>query len=336
MKPLNIGIVGCGRIAAAHLQAIEALPHLRLAAVSDSNSTAAQQLAAHATHDRPRIFACHEDMADAIQLDAVIICTPPITHPSLATDLLRCGVHVLCEKPLAVSVVEAREMYAVANEQQKILMMASKFRFAHDILEARRMIEAGTIGSPVYCRLGFCAPVNMTGRWNAEPALSGGGVLMDNGPHAADIMRFLFGPIRNVQARHGQRIQPLAVEDTTHLCFETNSGVLGHVDLSWSIAAPSDDYLQISGTQGAIAVGWQRSQWRSNHEREWRTFGGGYDKQQAFVAQFDQFAACIRGEDAVPVSPEAAMASVEVVVAAYQSAEQKQWMAVERSVAVVR
>lgn len=329
MKPLSIAIVGCGRIAETHLQAINDLPHLQLAALCDSDSAAAQRLAKQAATSI-HICSHHKAMADTVKPDAAIICTPPSTHPEVAIDLIEAGVDILCEKPLAISVEAARAMNAAAARHGKILMMASKFRFVEDIIAARQMIARGEIGEPVQCRLSFCSPVVMNGRWNANAELSGGGVLMDNGPHAADIIRFLFGPITQVQARHGRQIQNIAVEDSTQICFETAGGVLGSIDLSWSVASPTDFYLQISGTNGVIAVGWQHSQWRGNGAREWQPLGNGYSKQQAFAAQLNHFSACVRGESTPQVAPEATLACVEAVCLAYQAAAQRKWMSIKQ------
>jgi predicted dehydrogenase len=287
----------------------------------DSNFAAAQRLAVNAQPGL-ELFADHKFMAEALALDAVILCTPPATHPAIAIDLLQSGIHVLCEKPLAISTAAASEMFAVATRHDRVLTMASKFRFAADLVAARALIENGHIGDPVYFHLSFCSPVSMTGRWNADPLLSGGGVLMDNGPHAADIVRFLLGPVTAVQARRGRQVQSLAVEDNTQLMLETAGGAAGNVQLSWSCAAATDIFLHVSGTLGTIAAGWQASCWRRDDEREWRVFGNGYDKPQAFTAQLEHFAACVRGTAAPQVCPEAALASVEVVAAAYQSAGQ--------------
>jgi len=335
MKPLNIAIVGCGRIAEAHLQAINALPHLKLTALCDANFAAAQKLAALSATDGVELFADHRFMAEAVHLDGVIVCTPPATHPAIAIDLMERGAHVLSEKPLAIALPIARDMFAAASRYDRILTMASKFRYVDDVVAARELIRSGAIGEPVQCNVNFCSPVAMAGRWNADRALSGGGVLMDNGPHAADIMRFLFGPIISVLARHGRDVQELPVEETTQLSLETASGVLGTIDLSWSCAAATDYYLQVSGTQGVLAVGWSHSRWRRNGERDWRVLGNGYDKGRAFIAQLEQFAACLRGEALPSVSPQAALATVEVIARAYQSADQGAWLPIGQTRALI-
>jgi predicted dehydrogenase len=168
----------------------------------------------------------------------------------------------------------------------------------------------------------------MKGRWNADPAVSGGGVLIDNGTHSVDLMRYFLGPLADVQAVEGKRVQQLPVEDTVRIYVRSAGGVLGSIDLSWSINKEQDAYLTIHGSTGTLVVGWKESKYRLHSDSAWVVFGKGYDKVQAFRSQLVNFARAIRGEEQLLITSEDALASVEVVKAAYRSMRSPHWTAV--------
>ena len=138
----------------------------------------------------------------------------------------------------------------------------------------------------------------MAGRWNAEPEISGGGVLIDNGTHSVDIARFFLGRISEVHAVEGRRVQGLDVEDTAQMFLRTEQDVLGTVDLSWSIDKSVDYFVRICCSEGTIEVGWQVSRYRKAGAKEWTVFGPGYDKVAAMRAEVLNFARALGGREA--------------------------------------
>src|SRR5206468_10874956 len=134
---------------------------------------------------------------------AVIICAPPNLHHAITRHFLERGIHVLCEKPLTIASAEAIDLVKLASEKDLLLMMASKFRYVDDIIKAKAIIESGILGRIILYENSFCSKISMQDRWNADRGISGGGVLIDNGSHSADIARYLLGPIVDVQAQNG-------------------------------------------------------------------------------------------------------------------------------------
>jgi predicted dehydrogenase len=165
----------------------------------------------------------------------------------------------------------------------------------------------------------------MSQRWNSRPEVSGGGVLIDNGTHSVDITRYFLGPLTDITVVEGKRVQGLEVEDTARIFVRNNSGVLGSIDLSWTINKELSTYLNIYGSEGTICVGWKESKCRRLDDAEWTVFGKGYDKVQAFRSQIDNFARAIRGEESLVITADDAVASVEVIHAAYQALNSPQW-----------
>jgi predicted dehydrogenase len=325
---IHFGLVGAGRIAQAYAQALESIPSTQLVAVADIRTEAAQALA-EGMHCRS--FDSFQAMAEAVPLDAVLICTPPVMHPEISIYFLERKVAVMCEKPLCIDIPSAKRMLAAAEKAGVLLTMASKFRYVEDVIRAKSIVESGLLGEIVQYENVFASRVDMSSRWNTDPASSGGGVLIDNGTHSVDIMRYLVGPIAEVNVVEAKRSQGLPVEETVTLLARTVSGVVGFIDLSWSISKEIDSYISIHGTHGTISVGWKESRYRHNSSRDWQVFGKGYDKVQAFRSQIENFANAIRGEEELLLKPDSALASVEVIEAAYQALRQRNWVPIAQA-----
>jgi predicted dehydrogenase len=322
---LKFGLVGAGGIAQSYAQAFDQCPGAKLVAVADVRPEAAKAMG--------EAFGCpsfesHEVMAKALKLDGAIVCTPPISHPEICVYFLEKKVPVLCEKPLSIDSASARRMIETAKKAGVKFTMASKFRYAEDVVKAKGIVMSGILGDIVLFENAFTSRVDMANRWNSRADISGGGVLIDNGTHSVDIMRYFLGPVSQVHVVEGKRNQGLDVEETVRIFVRANSGVLGNIDLSWSINKELDSYINIYGTHGTVSVGWRESKYRQTSGRDWVVFGKGYNKVQAFASQINNFAGAIRGEEALLITAEDALASVEVIEAAYADLRRSHWVPV--------
>jgi predicted dehydrogenase len=322
---LRFGLVGAGVIAQSHVAALRALSDVEVVGVADVREHAARALAEECGCPA---YADHTALARATELDAVLVCTPPVFHPALTIELLERGIGVLCEKPLAIDSGSAEAMCEASRRSGALFTMASKFRYVEDVVRARSLVASGVVGDVVLFENAFTGRVDMEQRWNGDASISGGGVLIDNGTHAVDLLRYFLGPIDEVQAVEGKRLQNLPVEDTAQLFVRSRDGVMGTIDLSWSIDKRLDDFLRIHGSEGTLRVGWQGSYY-ARHGSPWVRFGDGYDKLQAFIGQLRNFTAALRGEEALRVSAEDGLASVRVIEAAYRSLETSRFVPVE-------
>lgn len=323
---IRFGIVGCGRIAQSHLQALAGLPDAKLTVAVENRQAAGEAVAAE--------FQCkwtadYKDPSILDKIDAVIIAAPPNLHNDIVRYFLERKIHVLCEKPLTIATTDARDLVGLAKERGRVLMMASKFRYVDDLIKAKAIIESGILGKVILYENIFCSKVAMADRWNAKKDVAGGGVLIDNGSHSADIARYLLGPIAQVQATTALGTQGLAVEETVRVQFQTQTGVLGSFDLSWSVTKESKNYVQVFGSEGTLQVGWKGSRYSQSGSSTWVPFGTGYDKVKSFANQHANFMAVIKGLDKPLITPEDSLASVQVVEAAYRSIQQRNWQAVD-------
>lgn len=323
---LTFGLIGAGGIAQAYLQAFNDYEHVDLVAIADTRIEAANAMAESAS---ATAYDSYLSLSECTDVDAVIICTPPTTHFDIATHFLKKGVHVLCEKPFTVDAQSAREMVHIAEENGVLLTMCSKFRYVEDVIKARSIVSSGLLGDLILFENAFTARVDMTQRWNSDPAISGGGVIMDNGTHSVDIMRYFLGPLSQVQSIESARVQATDVEDTALIFAKNKDGVMGTIDLSWSINKELDNYISIYGSAGTIHVGWKESKYRQSSSADWIVFGNGYNKVQAFRSQVENFANAINGKEALLISAEDAIASVDVISACYDSMSKNDWVKIE-------
>ncbi|MDX2240341.1 MAG: Gfo/Idh/MocA family oxidoreductase [Leptolyngbyaceae cyanobacterium bins.302] len=321
-EKVRFGLVGAGGIAQAYAQAFESCNTAQLVAVADVRPSAAKAMAERM---KCQSFDSYQAMAENVELDAVIVSTPPTSHPEISIYFLERNVHVLCEKPLSIDTISARNMQAAAEKSGVILTMGSKFRYAQDVVKAKSIVASGILGEIVLFENAFTARVDMSTRWNSDAAISGGGVLIDNGTHSVDIMRYFLGPLAEVQVVEGKRIQGLSVEDTVRIFVKSMGGVVGNIDLSWSINKEIDWFIRIYGSQGTISVGWKESKYRQSSSQDWVVFGKGYNKVQSFQSQIENFSKAIRKEEALLITAEDAIASVDVIEAAYAALNQSRW-----------
>ena len=330
MDATKFAIVGAGAISQGYAQAFQACSLCDVVGVADLRPDTAASLAEVL---KCRHFESYHDLTDECGVDAVLICTPPASHPEICLYFIERGVHVLCEKPFAISVDEAEKVVDAAREKGVRLTMASKFRYVDDVIKAKQIVDSGILGDIVLFENAFTARVDMSQRWNSNPAISGGGVLIDNGTHSFDIARYFLGPLAEVHVMEGRRLQNLEVEETVRVFVRSAKGVIGNIDLSWSINKELDRYISIYGTRGTVWVAWKESKYRQSSSSDWVSFGSGYDKIGAFVNQINNFSGAIRGKEALLINATDAVASVEVVEAAYESLRQNYWTAVRNGAA---
>lgn len=331
MSKLRFALIGTGGIAQTYAQAFQESNCCDLVGVADINKNSADSFA------EPFGAVSFEDYKEleSVDFDAVIVSTPPNTHPEIAMHFMRLGKHVLCEKPLCLSVAEARAMLDCAEETGVTFTMASKFRYVQDAIQAKSLLASGVLGEIVQFENAFTAKVDMSSRWNSVSEVSGGGVLMDNGTHSVDIIRYFLGPITEVLALETSGTQNLQVDENVKLLAKTRAGVAASVDLTWGINKELPNFISIYGTNGTLHIGWGESKYKLNSSPDWTVFGSGYNKVQAFKSKLENFRNSILEGEELLITPSDALASVEVIEAAYKSLNQNLWQPVVEKTEVV-
>ncbi len=318
IKKIRIGIVGCGQMGRWHFDAYRKNSQAELVAFADTNLESAERLAAESTG---KAYASTKDMIANERLDGVSVCTVPSTHRDIVFDLLDAGIHVLCEKPLAISVDQAKDMTAKATEKNLLLLTAFKFRYFEEVQKVKEIIGSGGLGKIANFRLMFGGYIDMAGTWFAQKRLSGGGILMDNGPHAIDLIRYLFGEITAVSAAVSN-LQDIPVEDTGRLNVTLASGVTGAADVSWSLPIPAKTYLEIYGENGVALLDFEGISYKFKTWSEWKRIPNSLNVKGAFARQMDHFVDSIVTKSPSVVCNADGEKSQIVIEAAYASVEQ--------------
>ena len=208
-------------------------------------------------------FATHD--ADALinqaEIDAVAIHTPPHMHLELCRAAFAAGKHVLCDKPFATNVADARVLAAAAEASDRTAMINYEFRFAPLRLQVASLLAEGAIGDVrhVSMDLQTTNPLLQMGRpWRLDPSL-GGGLLNELGSHAIDRLRQWFGALETVSARLGSfpppELEPgLTSEDHISASFTFASGGIATLSLSWVSNPPLGLRMVITGSEGVIVA----------------------------------------------------------------------------------
>lgn len=260
---LKIGVIGCGKITQVrHAPEYAENSECTLMAWYDAIPERAQAMA--------RLYGgkvCESiDELLALQLDAVSICVANRDHASVTIRALEAGCHVLCEKPMAVTMEECESMLAAAKKAGKQLMIGHNQRFNKSHMEARRMLQSGELGKPIGFRTSFAHPgpecwTDQKNSWFIHKNKSAFGVLADLGIHKTDVIHYLLDePIVAVTAMLGtvDKRYPdgglIDVEDNALCIYRTQSGAMGQMHVSWTNYGAEDNATRIYTTRGVLRL----------------------------------------------------------------------------------
>ncbi len=190
----------------------------------------------------------------ATEIDAVYVATPAHLHYDHVKACARAGKHVLCEKPLGMTVAQAEEMIELCDRSGVKLGCAFMMRFVTQHQEALKLIQQGRLGKPVYARAQLsCWYPPIQGAWRQDPTTGGGGSLMDMGGHCIDLLEMFFGKVAKVSCLIGNTIHNYRSEDSAVATLFFENGALATVDTFFCIPdAGSKNVLELYGSKGSI------------------------------------------------------------------------------------
>ncbi len=313
---VRVAVIGCGAISQAHLRSYAANGRAQIVAVADPVQAVAE---ARAQEYDANAYSDYKDMLRDEELQAVSICTPPPSHREITEAAAARGLHVLCEKPLAMSVAEGEAMVNAARRAEVILMTAFCNRFYTPIAKAKEWIDAGKLGPLHHLRLRFAGVELMAGTWLADPA-QGGGILWESGPHYVDLFRFLVGEMKSIYGKGGTLAQDIPGTDTVAFLAESVDGVVGTLEGSWS-SPHTEKCVEVYGERGAIVIDFQtnRSRFSLDHVTEHvESDVGGHDR---FYQEVSHFLDCVTGEAEPIVTGADGVEAMRLITAARESIE---------------
>jgi predicted dehydrogenase len=192
-RKMKCAIIGCGGIGRTHADAYAASPYGELACVVDIIKDKADSLAA--AHGVPRAVANYRAVLNDPGIEAVSVCLPNHLHAPVSIACLKAGKHVLCEKPIALNVAQAKAMQAAAHRYRRVLAIGVVNRFSVNVNAIRDMIRQGELGSVYHVQAVFKGHRSIPGLggWFTTKAKSGGGVMIDWGVHFIDLILYCLG-----------------------------------------------------------------------------------------------------------------------------------------------
>jgi D-apiose dehydrogenase len=256
VRKLRGGLIGCGFFAINHLHGWRDAKGVEIAAICDQNG---QRLASVGEQFSiaPR-YADAETMLAREQLDFVDIATTAASHRALVELAARHGVHVICQKPIAPSLADAKAMVAACDKAGVRMMVHENFRWQSPLQKVKQVISSGEIGEAFWGRVSFRSAYDV---FSGQPYLAEGKrfIVEDLGIHALDVARFLFGDVANVSARI-KRVNPdINGEDVATILLDHGQGVASIVDCSYATHLENELFpqtlLEIDGSKGSLRLG---------------------------------------------------------------------------------
>ncbi|NCC50063.1 MAG: Gfo/Idh/MocA family oxidoreductase [Spartobacteria bacterium] len=257
-KSLNIGTVGCGRIAGKHLAALTS-DHVKanLVAVCDLIEEKAKEKGEQ--YNVPYYLSAHDMIKAHPEIDVIDVLTPTGYHAENVVEFAQFGRHIICEKPMALRVEDCDRMIEACQHNNCRLFIVKQNRFNRAILAARRALEQGRFGKLVLGTVrvrwrrdqGYYDQANWRGTWKLD-----GGVVAQQATHHLDLLQWFMGPIDFIQSQIATRLMDIEVEDTAAAIMRFKNGALGVFEAT-TATRPNDleGSLSILGEKGSVIIG---------------------------------------------------------------------------------
>lgn len=264
---IRVGVIGTGFGASLHLSALRECPGFSTVAIASRRLDRAR--AAAQDHNIPAHFSDYREMVRHPDIDAVIVATPPHLHHPMAIAALEHDKHVLCEKPMARNLAEAKDMLRIAERTSAIAMVNNQLRFLPARARVYELIREGYIGEPhaasvVVHRSSLNDPHDRPWGWLME-AEKAGGMLGATGAHYLDALRWWFGEVKAVAGAVSTMVRQRRLPDSSAmgrvdaddnfavlLRFANNA--LGSVHVSATAGHEGDEQITLSGAEGTLIL----------------------------------------------------------------------------------
>ena len=251
----HLGILGGGNISQTHARAAQEIGGARVVAVCGQNVNRIKQLAdplGAVAYEDLNTFLTHRPM------EAVLIGSPSGLHAEQGIQAARHGLHVLVEKPLAISTAQADALIAACDKEGVKLSVFFQDRVAPEVRKLKELLDRGALGKPILASARvkwYRPPEYYSGsRWRGTWALDGGGALMNQGIHTVDLLLWLMGDVRTLWAKARTALHNIEVEDTVVATLDFASGAIGSLEATTSAYPGYSRRLELTGSEGTIIL----------------------------------------------------------------------------------
>jgi predicted dehydrogenase len=326
---LRLGIVGAGAITqVGHLPALKRVKEIEVVGLCDNDIAKARALA-----DRFGVPNVHSDIAELVEyeaLDALLICTPNHLHESHVLTALSHKLHVLVERPLAMTSAGAQKLLKAQQKHDRVVMIGANHRYRPDVQMIRSFMQNGELGDLESIRAWWFI-ARAVGRqslgWRQKREQAGGGAMQDLGLALLDLSLWLAGfprPTR-VSAVFPEKGTIKGVEPSGTAMVALEGGAAIHLDTSWRFVGPGERFgVALRASKGSARIS-PLAIWKDFHgvTQDMAT-AGAHSRETPFAlgvrAQWAHFAAVVRGEGVAPPLTEQ-VAALAVMEGIYESAE---------------
>lgn len=284
METYGVGMVGYGFMGRVHTYSYQSLPfiydpapaRIKLVGVCTAGVESGQKAVDQAGYE----FSTRDyhDLIECDDIHLINVCAPNYAHKDVVIDALKAGKHVYCDKPLAMSLQEAEEIWEVAKASRSIHQMTFQYRFIPAMQRARQLIESGFLGRVYQFRVAFLHSGNIDPNrpmsWRTDKSRGGGGSSFDLGSHVIDLTRFLLGEFESVQANAeifinerpivsgSTECAPVEVDDVFWMHARLKNGAVGTIEASKLSTGANDEIrFEVHGEKGAIGFNSMDPNW---------------------------------------------------------------------------
>ena len=340
MKIWNFGIAGAGLIADFHARAIKSLKNAKLTGICGTNTQKAASLAAKYGC---RVYKGTREMLEAGDIDILTVATPSGAHLEPAMEAAGYGKHVICEKPLEITLERIDRMIEAHRNTGTRLGGIFNYRFNDSLSHLKKAVDSGRFGTITYASVHVPWWRNESyyeNSWHGTSALDGGGALMNQSIHMIDILQYLMGPVESLQAYVDTLAHRIEVEDTGVAILRFRNRALGVIYGSTASFPGQFRRLEITGTKGTVVQVensfkvWQFADQREEDEAILKTYsgiegGGGVSDPGAIpfephARNISAFIEAVETGRPFEVDGPEARKAVEIICAIYSSAKSKE------------
>jgi len=287
-----------------------------------------------------KYYTKEEDLVNDKNVQVIYIATPTNLHCPQTILAAKRGKHVLCEKPMAMTVSECEKMIDVCKKNKVKLSLGYMMRYHAYHKKIKEIVDSGVLGRLVMCRAQLsCWYPPIEGAWRQDPKSGGGGSLIDMGSHCIDLLELICGKVSEVSCFTNTIAHKYPVEDTAIMLVKFNNGSIGVVDTCFSVPdASSKNVLEIYGSKGSILARGTIGQMPTGETVTYLEKGSkGYNSQQQrtesveekielkpvnmYQAEIEHFSECIENNKNPIISGEEGLRNLKICLSAYESAK---------------
>lgn len=323
-REIGFAVIGCGLMGSRHVEILRATPGARVVCVQDRDRAAAEKAAGGAD-----VADLYQEVLTRDDVDAVVICLPSAQHAGAGLMAARAGKHVVMEKPIAITTVDAHRVAVECERNGVLCAVICQNRFSDAMQSLKLALDRGDLGTPILARASVKwfrhDPYYTSSDWRGRMEGEGGGVLMNQAVHSLDQLLWFFGTPTEVKGMTHRSRGVLETEDIGLALLRFEGGMVATLEASTSTFPGFEERVEVHGTAGSAIVERGRMvHWSHQADRPQPApppfppaTPGLSDKYQLFQRQYLNILDAIHGRAELVVTPAEAVAVVETTLAIY-------------------